>query len=487
MRALLKALLTTGGGTIIGQLLQIVVNKVLAQTLGSGGIGFYSLVRQLQDTGVAVGTMGIGGLVQGLAAREGAARRRLLIAAASIAAAVLVAGCAVLLFMPGPIARGLFGRDDPETVMTVALCAVPIAVAVCLTVLNSAINAMRAIRALFVVGLSGSVAAALIVFPVARAAAESAVHILMLVAIPLVIQTVVGLAALRRLGWWKTLQGDGPSRPGDAEFVYFAKFLGLNAALTAANIGIMVSIRAAIVHDGGLENAGLFAAGWGVGMQSMSVLLSSFGTYGPPTMASATPDERLKHLQDTTTLMLCASIPLLTALIALKPLVLAVLYSSEFFQAISLLQLLLLANFLKAVSWVLAIPLLATADVRRYFAIELTWYACFGAGALGGLHLGYGMEAVGVAFLFAYLVYLGCSAYLARVRFGFTPDSRSLALFIAGSALIGLTAVATWNSQSVDPFVTAGATMLALVLSWYGLTPERRRKVLAAVVPGGRG
>lgn len=65
MRVLLKAMATTAGATVIGQALALVTNKILVQTLGASGIGFYSLLRQIQDTGTVAGTLSVGGLVQG--------------------------------------------------------------------------------------------------------------------------------------------------------------------------------------------------------------------------------------------------------------------------------------------------------------------------------------------------------------------------------------------------------------------------------------
>lgn len=486
MRALLKATATTAGATVIGQVLVLITNKILAQTLGTSGIGFYSLLRQIQDTGTAAGTVGVGGLVQGLAARDGAARARLYIAAGLIAlpSGLLILG--LLLLAPAEIAFRLFDSADPDAVAAVMLCAPAVALGILYGLLSPALNAMRAIKALVGVGIIGGVATALLAFPVARIAASQPQALLVLIGVPILIQIAAALVALRVLGWWRSLRGAGDRRPGAGEFGYFAGFFGLSVTLTALNLATMVALRASIVHDQGLAGAGLFAAAWGLGGQSLGLVLSSFGIYVLPTLAAAAIHERGKHLQDAATLVIGASLPLVVGLLAFKPLVVSLLFSAEFLPAIPLLQILLIGNYLKALSWVMAAPMLATADLRPYFVVEAGWFVIFAAIALIGLERGLGLPIVGVAFVIAYVFHLGASAILARRRFNFTLNRRSSLLFLGGALLIAATAAATWNAQSTDWLVALPATAAACIMALFGLTPTQRSK-LFALAPWGRG
>ncbi len=479
MRNLLKALLTTGGATIVAQILGLIVNKILAQTIGATGVGFYSITRQVHDTAAGLGAMGGGGLVQGLAARDGAARGRLLRAAIVLTLAGAAIAATVLLIAPASIAMALFDRADPPAIGIVRLCALTSAIGIAYAVLGAAVNSMRAIVVLAMLSVGGAAATALLAWPTASLAREEPLALALLIGVPLALQTIVAVLALHRMGWWKTLAGgSGGNRPGMAEYRYFARFLGFNAVMTAASAATMLSVRAAIVHDGGLAQAGLFAAAWGIGMQSMSLLLTSFGTYVLPTLAGATADERRRHLQDAATLVLCASIPLLTALIALKPLAVRLLFSAEFLDAVPLLQWLLLGNYLKAISWVMAIPLLASADLRRYFVLEGGWFAVFAAIALVGIDAGYGMISVGAGYLVAYVLYFALGVVFARARFGFALDRRSTAVLAAGLCLIALVAAITWNDATVDWPLAVGASAVAGLVSLLGLTPNQRGKLL---------
>ncbi len=485
MRNLLKALVTTGGGTIAGQILGLIVNKILAQTLGATGVGFYSLIRQVQDTGTAVGVVGTGGLVQGLAARQGAARRRLFRAAIALSAIGIVVTVGILVLFPVKVAGALFDRNDQATVQTVMLCALTVALAIGNALLGAAINAVRAIGALVLISVGAAAVIAVLAYPVAQAAIDDPRMLVVLIAAPLLLQILAAFFVLQRLGWWQSLRGEGDAAPRAAEFRYFAGFFGMNLVLTAANVATMLFVRATIVHAGGLATAGLFAAGWGIGMQTMALVLSSFGTYVLPTLAASSADERRKHLQDAATLVLCATIPMLTGLIVFKPLVMRALFSAQFLPAVSLLQWLLIGNYLKAISWVMAIPLLAAADLRRYFTLELGWFAVFAPLALLGIENGYGIDSVGFAFFIAYAVYLIAGAWFTRVRFGFVMHRRSTLLFLSGAALIGAAAAATWNDQAMNWPIAIAASVAGCVAALFGLTP-RQRGMLFALVPIGR-
>ncbi len=490
MRSLLQALLTTGGATIVAQLLGLLVNKILAVGIGAGGIGFYSLLRQAHDTAVGLGGIGAGGLVQGLAGREGSARTRLWWGAIALTALGAVAAGALLLVANRPIARLLFDRDDEVAAMAVALCAFTVMLGILYATLSAGVNAARAIAALALLGVGGAAVAALLAWPVAQAAQAAQARpaaLVLLIGAPLAVQAIAAFLVLRRLRWLPDSPRPPQARPGRAEFAWFGGFFGFNVVLMAASTVALLFIRTGVVHQQGLAAAGLFAAGWGLGMQSMSLLLSAFGTYILPSLAAADAETRRKLLQDAATLMLALSLPLLVALIAWKPLVLRALFTAEFLPAVTLLQFLLLGNWLKLLSWVFATPFLATADLRRYLVMELAWYAVLVAGAAIALARGEALAGIGIAFCAAYAVYLALTAWMAHRRFAFRLSRRSTACFLAGAALLLATAALTWNAQAMDWPVALLAPMAALVLSALCVTPQHRARGWAMLRRGGVG
>ncbi len=485
MRNLLKAMLTTGGATVVGQVLSLIVNKILAHYIGASGVGFYSLCRQVHESAASLGGVASGGLLQGLAARDGAPRRRLLRAAIVLSGMGMAIVAALLLIAPQVVADFLFGHGDEATLLAIRLCAATAILAVVYSILSGMVNAARAISALAVMAIVGVLAAALVAWPVALEARDNRFVLLVLIGLPLLVQIALAAVVLSRLGW---RLGDvlGPqARPGAAEYRYFAGFFAFNVALTAVSTGAMLYIRARVVDSGGLAAAGLFAAGWGIGMQSMSLILSSFGTYVLPTVAAAGAEERRKVMQDAATLLIGLSLPLLTALLLFKPLVLRILFTAEFLPAVALLQWLLLGNYLKAISWAVAVPLPATADLRRYIFLEVGWYVVFvGSAVLAMQRMGW-LPSIGLAFVATYLLYLLASVWLVERRFGFRLSARSVAAMVAGAAILVAAATLTWNDTTVDWPLAVSLPIFACMVSLLALTPQQRqrgRELLARLV-----
>lgn len=474
MRSLLKALLTTGGATVVALALGLLTNKILAVSLGAAGIGFYSLMRQTHDTATGLAGLGAGGVVQGLAARQGLARTRLWWAAIALTTLGAILAAAVLWGADRAIARVLFDRDDDVAALAVAVCALTATLGVGYAVLSAGVNAARAIGTLALLSVGGALVTVLLVWPVAQAAQAKPPFLALLIGAPLLLQSIIAFFVLRRLDWLPGNIKEEDARPRRAEFSYFAGFFGFSVVLGAAATFVLLFVRSGIVHADGLAAAGLFAAGWGLGMQSLSLVFSAFGTYIIPSLAAADAEGRRKLLQDAATLVLALSLPLLVGLIAWKPLVLRILYSAEFLPAVSLLQWLLLGTYLKALAWVFAVPFLATADLRRYFLIEAAWYVVFAAGCAVALAGFAPLPGIGMAFCGAYLVYLVMAARLVRQRFEFRLCLRSVASFFAGLALLVPTAALTWDAQTMDWPVAFAAPLVAIFISLSTLSATHR-------------
>lgn len=479
MRKLLKAMLTTGGATLVAQILALVSNKILALHLGTAGIGFYSLMRQAHDMATSLGSVGVGGLTQGLAGREGAARQRLLRAAITLSVAGGVLAIAILLLMPAPIARVLFDSDSEQVITAVMIVGATVSLGIAFTVVAAILAAARAIAVYAVIAIAGAAATALLAWPVAMGAQARPYLLAVLIGVPLVLQLVACAFALARTRFLVAGDGTQATRPGSPEFRYLAGFFGYNLAMGAIAAGVILLVRAGIVHRAGLEAAGLFAAGWGIGMQSMGVILSAFSLYVVPTLAADTPEQRRQTLQDTATLVMSLTLPALAALLVLKALLVQILFSAQFLQAVELLQWIALGSYFKALGWVLAVPLLATADLRRLFPLEAAWYALFAGGVAIALQRADWLADIGIAFFLAYVVYVATGAWLAYRRFGFRPSARFLTVFLFGAVTLALAALASWNETFTRWPLAIGAPLAAGAVALLGLTPQQRGKLLA--------
>jgi O-antigen/teichoic acid export membrane protein len=477
MRNLLKAMLTTGGATLVAQVLGLISNKILALLLGTNGIGFYSLIRQVHDTGTGLGSVGAGGLPQGLAARQGSARLRLFYAALVLSGLGAVIAIAILLLAPETIAGMLFDSKGDQAVAAVAVCAATVGLGIAYFTVSGALGAARAIAALALIGIAGAAMTALMAWPVALLANERPSFLALLIGAPLLLQLAAGCIVLRRTRF--VAASGQAARPGAAEFGYFAGFFGYNMALSVIGTAAILFVRAGVVHKDGLEAAGLFAAGWGIGMQSMAIILSSFAVYVVPTLAGNSDQERRKTLQDTATLIMSLTLPALVTLLAFKAPVVQLLFSRDFLPAVPLLQWVLLGSYFKALGWVLAVPLLAAADLRRMFLLEAGWYALFVVGVAIALSRADWLSGIGVAFLVSYGIYVVAAGWLTWRRFGFVPSTRFAVVFGLGCLTLIVTAALTWDEASTRWPLAFGLPLAACGVALLGLTPQQRQRAFS--------
>jgi O-antigen/teichoic acid export membrane protein len=105
------------------------------------------------------------------------------------------------------------------------------------------------------------------------------------------------------------------------------------------------------------------------------------------------------------------SAPVIAGIGLLKPEVIAILYSGKFSGAAGFLRWTLIGDYLKVTSWVLAIPMIAAADMRAFVATDVLAQVVF-----LGSSWGFGtLTAPAMGFAACYAVnLLVCYAYVRR-------------------------------------------------------------------------
>jgi len=206
---------------------------------------------------------------------------------------------------------------------------------------------------------------------------------------------------------------------------------------------VLLAARARILHRQGFVVAGQFDAAWAISMNHVSLLLASLQTYCLPALAG-TQDraERSAHLTRMLTAAALAAAGAVCVLAMLKPLVLAWLYSDAFGEATRYLRWTLVGDYLKVSSWVLSIPMLASADMRAFVAADLSAYTVFAVGAGVAGHFRGAAEGAAMAFVCMYAVHLAVCAMICRRRYGFHAGPRATLIWVAG--LLAVVTASAW-------------------------------------------
>jgi PST family polysaccharide transporter len=367
-------------------------------------------------------------------------------------AAATMAAALALVFAGDQIARyaGLAG----EQLRLARWLAVPLALSAAYVFLTSMLNALGDIAALARLQLVAPLVVAVLAYPVARGVAggSEGFLVVLLAASSCAAMWAAAGALVRHKTQLRAWLNAAPARWWSAAAA--RRFLGVSAALAVSGLiasWALVDVRARILRMEGLAAAGQFDAAWAISMNQATLVLASLQTYYLPALARARrpgagPGETAEHITRVLTLATCGAAVLIAALIALRPWVVATLYSDAFADASRYLRWTLMGDYLKVTSWILSIPLVAAGDMRTFLAADLSAYGAFVAGSALVALVRPATDAAAIAFVLMYAVHLAFCATCLWRRGIYRPDARTLGAWTAGLALIGAASAAFWNS-----------------------------------------
>ncbi len=448
-RNVVRAMSQTGGASLLSGLLSMLATKIVAVMLGPAQVATLSTLQQLRQAAVIGSTLtGQTALVQGASASSGRERREFLRTVFCLMAGATVSVIGLFLLTPGWTARqaGL----APSQEHLVLWLTLAIALGASYVFASALLNAAGAVGSLSIVQLAAPAAMALLAYPASRYIAEgSDIWYPVLLASASFLAVLAVSSGLHRerhalVGWF---WGDGAwwSFPAAQRFFTISGSMFLSGLFAS---WVLLAVRARILQSEGMTVGGQFDAAWAISMNQAGLILASMQTYYLPAMARASDsDHRSAHIERVLIVATIAATALIVGLIALKPVVLTTLYSGQFSGASRYLRWTLPGDYLKITSWILSIPLIASANVRAFLVADLSAYGTF---ALSSLILSRWLpaaESASIAFVLMYTVHLiSCGVCLWRSG-DFQPRISTLAIWAGGLALIGLTSAAFWSQD----------------------------------------
>lgn len=195
----------------------------------------------------------------------------------------------------------------------------------------------------------------------------------------------------------------------------------------------MFLIRTYIARVDSIEYTGLFQAVWVITTVYLGLILKSMGAdYYPRLSAISDKNDAVKTLvNEQSYIAILVSLPIIIGMILLAKFILTLFYSTEFIAASELLRWQLLGSIFKIISWPLAFILLAKNKGKLFLISEVIFYASYLSAAYF-LYPTYSINALGIAYLVAYIIYLLTVFVMAKylTKFEWTPEITSI-IFIS--------------------------------------------------------
>ena len=425
-RGLVKSMAIIGSAQAVRIVISIVQAKTIAILLGPTGIGLLSVFNNLREIGSMSAGLGLGTSgVREISSAKGEEMtlslvRRVLFGALMLQGAVAMA---LVWLVRDTLALWLLNSTDHS--LEVGL----VGVAVFLFLISSSqvvlLQGMRRIgdlgRVTVLSTLLGSIGGLAAVWVYGQAG------LIWLILLPPLTSIFVAWRYTRRLPPPTTVQLT-PREIWQA----WRPMVTLGVVFTLGSLattGTLLLVRARITQELGLEAAGHFAAAWSVTMIYVGFLLQAMGADYFPRLTEVIRDRQAANalMNDQIQLALALGGPLLLVLIGCAPWLIRLLYSAEFDEAATLLQLQTVGNVFKLAAWSLAFAIVAAARSRVFLVTELLFNVLFLPMIWFGLPL-LGLEVTGIAFLLAYMIYFAVIAMLVRHLHGFHWEGLSARL-----------------------------------------------------------
>ncbi len=227
-------------------------------------------------------------------------------------------------------------------------------------------------------------------------------------------------------------------------------------------------LNAFISNQGGVEQVGLYNAGWGVVGQYTAIIFAAMATdYFPRLSAVQSNNEEIKKLvnQQVDSALLIVS-PLLILLVVMMPVIVRILYTPAFLPVVMFTTLTVLGIPFKTVSWAMGYVYLAKGDGKLFLILEVIMGVIILTMNLL-LYNFYGLNGLGVSFIFTYLLGVIFSFFVLKHRYEFRLPQRFLPQFIIQYCFLLLTFATVFLKNDVLRYA-AGAFVftLALVFSY---------------------
>ncbi|WP_430809883.1 MULTISPECIES: O-antigen translocase [unclassified Carboxylicivirga] len=228
-------------------------------------------------------------------------------------------------------------------------------------------------------------------------------------------------------------------------------------------------LSAFISNHGGVEQVGLYNAGWGVVGQYTGIVFTAMATdYFPRLSVIQSDNQKIRVLvsqQAEAALLIMA--PLLALLIVTMPLAVRVLYTEAFLPIVMFANLTVLGMQFKAVSWAMGYVFLAKGDGRIFLILEivsgiliLTLNLLF--------YYFYGLNGLGVSFILSFIIGSLIGYLVLNRKYGFFYPKKFYGRFATTYGLVLMSFLSVFILNVLVKYIVGICLLVLIVLYSYG-------------------
>jgi O-antigen/teichoic acid export membrane protein len=464
-RQIFKSTAITGGATATVLLVGLAKVKVLAIIGGPAAVGLMGLLQNIMTAIATVAGCGLANSgVRSIAADAADAGKVANLWRTMIAASAVLGILAAIVLTLNGRQIGTWLMNTPMSSMESLILSLGVVATLLLTTQTALLQGLRRINDLAVVNiLSAVVGACISLVPVVLKWNHAIIWYVVISPICSASITFVILHLKRALPSLSTVS------PQSTKVLWPLFKLGLPiVAASIVTIGTQLVARSLVFNHLGVDAAGHFQAAWSVSTTYIGFVLSAMAADYFPRLSAMNGQHQssARLVNQQTDMALTISAPFVLSLIAFSPVVISLLYSSEFKQAHDLLRWQAVGDVLKVLCWPMGYILLAAGKGRLFILAEVVWSGAYLA-SLQLLMPEHGINVAGIGFAVAYLVLLIYLAAMSWLLIGFRISNHNL-VFGAALSGIGLAIISTATVPQAT-YYHAAAVLLVTVYAFFHL------------------
>lgn len=263
------------------------------------------------------------------------------------------------------------------------------------------------------------------------------------------------------------------------------QMLKMGIAMSVSGILVALSayiLRSFINRQGGIDEVGLFQAGFAIMTTYIGMVFSAMGTDYYPRLSAVNKDnEKCKTImnqQGEIGILILA--PLVLICIVFVPWIVRLLYSEKFLGANDYIIWAASGMLFKMASWAISFIFIAKGESKLFMINETT----VNIYSLGFQMLGYwllGLKGIGIGYALTFLCYFIQVYTISRIRYGFRFTLDFNKVFILQLALLAACVALTVMLDVVWMKYVFGS-VLVVVSAWISLSGlEKRMKLLSSI------
>ena len=450
-----------GGSSVLTIGIGAIRTKAMAVLLGPSGFGLMGLYGSIIDLALAAASMGIGSagvrqIAESVGSGDDARIARTVVVLRRTAVVLGILGIASLVLLAGPISTFTFG--SVEHTGAVALLGLAVFFRLVSSGQEALIQGLRRIHDLAAMGFLGAALGAVITIALVYLFGEKAV------APSLVAGAAMGLV----ISWWyaRKVQIQLPAMSRAEVTQEAVSLLRLGFAFMLSGLlmmGAAYAVRAIILRTDGLGAAGLYSAAWTLGGLYVGIILQAMGADFYPRLVGVSDNNREcnRLVNEQTLVSLLLAGPGVIATVIFAPLIVTLLYSPEFGEAVEVLRWICLGVAMRAITWPMGFVIIAKKRQLLFICAEVAWtlvnvsltWVCVDS---------FGLNGAGIAFFLSYVFHLFLIYPIVRRLSGFRWSIRNVQ---TAGILFALLTLAFFGSYLIPPFYLMALGILVILIS----------------------